>query len=214
MTDRPFNLVNYLPAVQIEYIAASTNDWVLEAPITANWVTESVSGVFTFEDQLDIRGWTKEGLTAFFASQYLQRASPYGVTGIIGANGGLEMADYLIVTDVPLTTNWWATLTAGFPTSDSDYMTIKFAQGTQWTQQSTQPITMVRSDVWNYGSGEPTAAGTLYFYRAIIVNKDTPQPNDGVTVPELRYVGAGIATEEPEFVYLTRLRRSFELQQS
>ena len=72
---------------------------------------------------------------------------------------------------------------------------------------------MIIADGWGIGSGQPTASGTLYMTRIIIPYKDAPAVTDTLTFPAVRYVAQGLATEEPEFVYLTRLKRSYELQQ-
>ena len=219
MTDRPFNLVNYLPALSMKYVAGSTNDWTINTAVTTAAWTNLGTGVFLFEDQLDIAGWTKEGLTAFFASQYLQRPMPYAATGAVDpVAGGVEILDQVIVSDEPIATTPLVIgiASVGFPTTPDDYMNVKFSQGFDFVQTSNAPMGMTMNDSWNCGSGEPTASGTLYFARLVTIRKDAPGPaaNDTGFVPEYRYVASGIATEEPEYVYINRLRRSFELRQS
>ena len=120
----------------------------------------------------------------------------------------------VIISDVPLDLTDAQWVFAGFPQANSDWMTIKYAEGTQRVQTTTSPVTMTMNDSWSYGSGEPTASGTLYCYRVVGIRKLIPTPQDTVDFPTIRWVGQGIATEEPEFVYLTRLRRSYELHQS
>ena len=102
---------------------------------------------------------------------------------------------------------------AGFMDNASDYMTVKYGQAQIYVQSTTTPIMMIQADSWSFGSGQPTASGTLYVTRICIPHKDAPAPTDVITFPALRYVAQGIATAEPEFVYLNRLRRSYELQQ-
>lgn len=220
MDDQPFNLVRYLPQLAMKYVAESTNDWTINTAVTKEAWLNLGGGVFLWEDQMDIGGWTREGLTAFFASQYLQRPLPYLATGIVDpVAGGIEVLDHIIVSDEPIETAplVLGTASVGFPSTPDDYMNIKFSQGFDFVQTSNAPMGMTQADTWNAGSNEPTASGTLYLARMVLVRKSAPSPPpniDSCTVPEYRYVAAGIATEEPEFVYLDRLRRSYELHQS
>ena len=136
------------------------------------------------------------------------------VGAINPTEGGMSCEDVVIISDVPLDLTDAQWVFAGFPQANSDWMTIKYAEGTQRVQTTTSPVTMTMNDSWSYGSGEPTASGTLYCYRVVGIRKLIPTPQDTVDFPTIRWVGQGIATEEPEFVYLTRLRRSYELHQS
>jgi len=182
------------------------SDWIINTNVTKTAWQNLGSGVFLWEDQMDIGGWTKEGLTAFFASQYLQRPMPYSATGLVDAVlGGIEVLDQVIVSDEPIETTPLVIgiASVGFPSTPDDYMNIKFSQGFDFVQTTTAPMGMTMADSWNCGA------------RLVTVRKDAPNiPTDICTVPEYRYVASGIATEEPEFVYLNRLRRSYELSQS
>ncbi len=217
MDDRPFNLVNYLPQLSMIW-DVPTVDWIINTSVTKEAWQNLGTGVFLWEDQMDLGGWTKEGLTAFFASQYLQRPMPYAASGAVDPLlGGIEVLDQVIVSDEPIATSPLVIgiASVGFPSTPDDYMNIKFSQGFDFVQTSNAPMGMTMADSWNCGSNEPTASGTLYFARLVTVRKNAPKaPTDICTVPEYRYVASGIATEEPEFVYLNRLRRSFELRQS
>jgi len=217
MTDRPFNIVDYLPEVTVDYSNAAS--WELSN--SSPYVKTTLTGPdgFVYQSQIDIAGWTKEGLTAFFSNQYTQRSGPYTpdivppvLPPALGANDMLQARDYLIITDVPLEINS-TIIHAGFMDNHSDYMTIKFGQAIIYVQSSTTPIMMIQGDSWNFGSGQPTASGTLYVTRICIPHKNAPLPTSTLSFPAIRYVAQGIATAEPEFVYLNRLRRSYELQQ-
>ena len=217
--DKPFNLVRYFPQLSMKYDAdPSVADWIINTAVTKEAWQNLGSGVFLWEDEMDLGGWTKEGLTAFFASQYLQRPMPYAAAGQVDAVlGGIEVLDQVIVSDEPIATSPLVIgiASVGFPSTPDDYMNIKFSQGFDFVQTTNAPMGMTQADSWNCGSNEPTASGTLYLARLVTVRKDGPiTPADICTVPEYRYVAAGIATEEPEFVYLNRLRRSFEHRNS
>jgi len=96
---------------------------------------------------------------------------------------------------------------------DSDYTTILFGQGVLLTQNLNAPLQMTVTDSWSFGSGEPSASERLWLYRLFYITKPTLTVGDGIQFPEIRYVAQGIAAEEDDYVYLNRLRRSYELQQ-
>ena len=211
MEDRPFNIVDYIPALTVDYTSGTT--WSVSDPTPYVPITLDGPDGFIYQSQLDIAGWTKEGLTAFFSNQYLQRDGPYSpaLAPVVGADT-LQARDYVIVTDVPLEVNA-SMIHAGFLDNHSDYMTIKLGQAAIYVQSTTTPIMMIQGDGWSFGSGQPTASGTLFLTRICIPFKAVPAVTDSCAFPAIRYVAQGIATEEPEFVYLNRLRRSYELQQ-
>jgi hypothetical protein len=212
MKDRPFQIVDYIPKFTVAWDSASSS-WLSSDPTsyTAQALDAGPDG-FVFQSQIDIAGWTKEGLTAFFSNQYTQRDGPYTPSGIPAPTDALQARDYVIVTDVPFDLS--TTMNhAGFLDNHSDYMTIKFGQASIYVQSTTTPIMMIQGDAWSFGSGQPTASGTLYVTRICIPHATAPAITNAISFPAIRYVAQGIATAEPEFVYLNRLRRSYELQQ-
>lgn len=215
MTDRPFNIVEYIP--ECDVVGTSPGGWELvgDSPYAA--ITLTGPDGFIFQSQIDIAGWTKEGLTAFFSNQYTQRDGPYVPTGPVvippspSSADTMEARDYVIVSDVPLQLSS-TIIHSGFMDDVSDYMTLKFGQASIFTQTTNAAHVMIPSDGWGFGSGQPTASGTLYVTRICIPNKTTPSPADAIDFPAIRYVAQGIATAEPDFVHLNRLRRSYEQQ--
>jgi hypothetical protein len=61
------------------------------------------------------------------------------------------------------------------------------------------------------GSLEPTASDRVYCAR--IVSMGSPTTSDRIDIPGVRYILRATAKEEPEYEYLMRLKRSYELQQ-
>jgi len=210
MTDRPFNIVDYIPEVTVDY--SNNTTWELSNPSSYTSISLTGPDGFVFQSQIDIAGWTKEGLTAFFSNQYTQRDGPYTPSGPLIPTDTLQARDYVIITDVPLQLSS-TIIHAGFLDDHSDYMTIKLGQAAIYIQSTTTPTMMIQGDAWSFGSGQPTASGTLYVTRICIPQQGAPTPASAISFPAIRYVAQGIATAEPEFVYLNRLRRSYELQQ-
>jgi len=212
--DKPFNIVDYIPELNVVGNAASK--WEISG--TSNYTPIVLSGPdgFVYQSEIDLAGWTREGMTAFFSNQFTQRDGPYvPIHAILPAPNPLdtlEARDYVIITDVPLQLSP-TMIHAGFLDNPSDYMTIKLGQANVFTQTTTAGLVMIPSDGWGFGSGEPTASGTLYVTRICIPYLQFPLAVDAIDFPAIRYVAQGIATEEPEYVYLNRLRRSYEQAQ-
>jgi len=213
--DQPFRIVTYFPETTASWVV-SDDEFSFTSPGPALIGTN----FFVAEEQLSMAGWSLQDLTGFFANQSIQRPNTYTASGLIntgvipptGATGGISASDVVIISDVPLTidTNIQS---AGFMAHDSDYMSIKFAQGILVTQNLNAPIQMTITDSWSYGSGEPTASEMLFCYRIFYIQKTDKLEGDSITFPEVRYVAQGIAAEEPDYVYINRLRRSYELKQ-
>ena len=214
MSEKPFRLVEYFGMARVKR-NVSNDGWEIDTLTTDGQYTQvldnNTSAAFLFTTSLDLGGFTREDLTAFFAAQGLQRPNPYIAQGNTSPTlGGAIMDDVVIITDVPLEVDTTTFTSAGFPSDVSDFMTIKFAEGARHVQSTTTPNSMVQADSWGFGSGEPTAAAKLYCYRFISMQKDATAilPSDLCLWPEVRYVASGLTTNEPEFVYLNRLRRS------
>lgn len=219
IADKQFRIVDYFPRARLIQ-KGELDNWEVDnsnsGGLYVDLGSSPTTGAFLYRSELDIAGWTKEGLTAFFASIYTQRPLPYATNVPVDpALGGVVIQDQIIVTDVPMSDALLNTaFSAGFPLSQSDYMTIKLGLGSQRVQTINAPTNLIENDAWSFGSKDPTASDTLYLYRYILVTTPATSPlTEFVDFPILRFVAEGVATEEPEFVYLTRLRRSYELRE-
>ena len=218
LADKPFRIADYFPLIRVYQTGEGAWEQQMAGTNVAaytNLGSTPQSGLWLYESEIDIAGWTKEGLTAFFSQIGQQRETPY-FSDYVNPTGaaGVVIQDIVILTDVPLSDAETTGVFAGFPRSPSDWMTIKYAKGTQRVQTSTAPQNLTENDSWAYGSNDPTASGTLYAYRYVNIQAPLPVASANVDFPTLRLVAEGIATEEPEFVYLTRLRRSYELREN
>jgi len=220
MSNEPFEIKKTIDGAHFIYDQAS-NSWSVYPDTVlytgANWEVLSPSE-FLSREILDISGLAKQELTLFFASQGLQRSFLYSTTVVPSPAGGGGCIDVFIVSDVPLgdaTGSTPLSITAGFSKSPDDYINTKFAQGLVMIQSTTTPLSMMQSDQWDFGSGEPTASDKLYLYRwvTMLANAGVALNNDLIAVPDQRYVATGIVTKEPELIHVNRLRLSYEQQQ-
>ena len=65
-----------------------------------------------------------------------------------------------------------------------------------------------------FGSGEPTNNDRMYITRFVVVSQASGIADaDTLTIPACRVVLRGMAAEEPEYINIYRLKRSYELNQ-
>lgn len=221
MSNEPFELKKTIEGARFIYDQASNNwavDGINDVIYTgSNW-EKLDAATFLSRETLDIAGLSMQELTLFFASQGLQRSFCYVTNVTASPAGGAGCIDVFIVSDVPLGDADTATPFsefAGFSKSPDDYINTKFAQGRVMSQSTSTPLTMIETDGWNFGSGEPTASGDLYLYRWVTItsNAGIALNNNFLAVPDMRYVATGIAAKEPDLVHINRLRVAYEAQQ-
>jgi len=177
------------------------------------WVKVS-SGSALWRGTIDLQGVTAGERTLFFASNLLQRPLPYATSLDPQLSGGLEIRDQIVVSDVPLeratsTTVPWSQ-TAGFNDTEDDFSQVKLGQGFIVASNANVPQSLPIIDSYSFGSGDPTATSKLYLYRWVEVTVGLAGPGEIVGIPALRYVATGLSTEEPDMIWMNRLRKSFE----
>ena len=178
------------------------------------WVAEGSNG-FVSQNYIDLAGMTKQEKTAFFEAGGVQDASlPSGVTA---AGDALLVAD--ILTSKPLTPTEAAAFTAGAANLGGSPSNLTFDQ-TIYGRIRTF-ISDIDTVAANYmvligdqqlGSLEPTASDRIYSTRCVIFGINN---SDGtIAVYGARHLLRTVVQTEPEYQYLMRLKRSYELQQS
>ena len=184
--------------------------WSLRAGAAEGWILQDPSGVFTNRTYFDLAGLSKEDKTLIFKGAAVTDMFPPGFNPAAVGNG-------FYVTDVM----------SSVPLSDTDVSRIVFfGNSTEGALTFDQTIYMRRRvfniDVDNQGAGlcitmfdsqlgslEPTASDRVYCTR--IVQAVAGVPTVGGLYP-VRYILSADAKEEPEYEYLMRLKRSYELQ--
>jgi len=221
--DLPFRLRKELPGVNFIYTAAPTNTWAINPSPPAypgntwNMMTTGTAAQNSWysEESIDISGISMQDLTLFFASNIIQRSAPYATTVTPDPTlGGGEIYDVVVVTDVPiLNPESMAQLAPGFGATKEDFINVKLGIGQVFVQSNQTPTTMVNSDSFSFGSGDPTASDRLYIYRWVVLTAGVALNNNQFSIPSLRYIGTGISTKESDLVHINRMRLSYEQQQ-
>ena len=186
------------------------NVWSLRTGTAEGWVLQDPSGIFTHRTYFDLAGLAIDDKTLIFKGATVTDMFPPAFNPAALGSG-------FYVTDVM----------SCVPLSDTDVQRIIFfGNSTEGALTFDQTIYMRRRvfnvDVDNQGAGlcitifdqqlgslEPTASDRVYCTR--IVQGVAPAATVGGLYP-VRYILSADAKEEPEYEYLMRLKRSYELQ--
>ena len=221
MTDRPFRITKVIDGAQWVWDQVGLK-WDINPTYqfgTGNNWDVLGAGLFLSRETLDVAGLSTEDRTLFFGNQKLQRSLAYTTSVTASPAGGGSVLDIVVVSDVPLGDAADATpfsLMAGFNMSPDNYENTKLGVGAVYVQSTNAPLTMIQSDSYDFGSGDPTASDRLYLYRwvSIISGATIAGAGDLLSVPDIRYSASGISTQEPDLVYINRLRLSYEQAQT
>jgi len=167
---------------------------------------------FVFETYYDLAGMSQAEKTLFFEAATVQDiANPTQVNGVAG--------DLLAITDLMTST----------PLSDNDFTQFTLLGNmVQSTFPSFDQVIYARNKIFvvdldfaasgyfnllssnQLGSMSPTASDRVYVYRVVAI--DANNTADNYTVLPARFLLQATAKEEPEYQYLMRLMRSYNLQ--
>jgi hypothetical protein len=208
---RERQLVAEHPAMVGNYNDAD-NTWIGQR----GW--EGQGAVMWHETVIDLSGYAKEKLTFFPNAVGLQDPGIYAFkAGELSTYSGLMMLD--MVTSVPIdpvtVAHDASTMNAlpGFLRTDADFQTILFGNFRWFTGNTniTYPNFQSLERSQRFDSGQPTAADKLYSYRIAIMFTLDLDVDSRIEIPACRHIIAGAMGEEPDLVYMQRLKRSYEL---
>ena len=177
------------------------------------------ASILAHETQIDLSGYAMDSLTFFANGVGLQDPGIYafkpGETS--ETFQGLVVLD--IVTSVPMDLETVADtimndITApGMLGSLYEFETILFGMYRFFSPNTNIAFpnyqSLVRSQ--RFDSGEPTAADKLYCYRVVGTVTLDLDDNSIIQIPAARQIIAGAMGDEPDLVYMQRLKRSYEL---
>jgi hypothetical protein len=201
---------------------AGTNAWTV-TPASGYTVLPGITGAGYFiayhETYFDLAGMSMEEKTLFFDGMGVQ-------TGILPTwSGASQPGDKITITDimttVPLAIDANTVLDLiyipGFPGSRQDFEHVVYGCVTQYvtTQDVGSYGSPVESNKQMFGSGMPTASDRVYSYRFVQGAAGDPgSPITGLITSNARHVLTASPKDESDHVYMMRLLRSYELQQS
>jgi hypothetical protein len=200
--------------LSVNQATPSTGVWT----ITVNNGWRAITGstrAFISETYFDLGGMSQREKTMFIDAATVQEVAPPVLTAAAPGDGFL-MAD--IMTSEPLTDvqalnlatqGNFGSVSCGLGFQETIYARIEL-----WAKDldtATWPYPM-RLSSNQLGSLMATASDRIYSYR--VVNIDGASAASDIAFSGVRHLINAVAKEEPEYQYLMRLRRSYELQQS
>ena len=173
--------------------------------------------IYSQESYFDLAGMTLQEKTLFFETVSVQTAHNPAIGGGHTGDGIIEQ---VLLTTTPIAEDrqlYEFILGAGLPGSGLDWSQIVYYRNRTFTQTADiAGFTYLPTNSQNnMGSAYPTASDRVYIYRflsASVVSQSAQFTS--LTIPGCQVVLGASVKEEPEFQYLYRLMRSYELQQS
>ena len=191
-------------------ISASQTNWEQPTP---------PQGLVVSKSYFDLAGLTMSEKTLFFQTALVQQL---GLPTITSGAAGDFCNVYDVMTSSPMTDAELQLFpgNANFSGLGSAATTGLTFDQTIFARARTYSLTvdlaasgyMPKISDHQLGSLSPTASDRIYCYRIVFIT--AAGTNKDITIPPARYILSADAKEEPEFEYLMRLKRSYELQQS
>lgn len=171
--------------------------------------------IFAASKYIDLAGLSLDSETIFPQAMTVQMTSQPFINTIAA---GRQLAILDLITSVPidLTLAYWAngiwlTDGPGFSLSESNFEHVLYARNNAYSTTLDLAATWPQLvSTHQYGSMAPTASDRVYCYR--IVTFDNDPDVTSITLPATRHLLVVDVKAEPEFEYLMRLKRSYDLQ--
>jgi len=190
--------------VYVNATSSATNGWVnIDFALTAS---ANLPGIL-HRTYIDLAGWTRQQLTAFFQGIQIQRSSlPLGIS-----NCPL-IFEFDFVTTRRLTTAEVSGFSSepGFLPSTLDMMELIYSEKRTFAQNSTIPGAFIKIDQQTAGTGDATAMDKLHWTRVIVYFVGTTTAN--MLNSPANLVVSAMTAKEKDLVWMERLRRSYVLQ--
>ena len=193
------------------------NDW--ELGLSPGWrQPTALAGFFVSSTYFDLAGLTMEEKTLFF--QGATATTMFDPLATATAPGdSMQVID--LMTSTPLNDTQLALFFLGGNFSGPANATPGITYDQTIYALCQEYATIVDTATWGkmklesvnqIGSMEPTASDRVYSYKLVSIKNGTQA--SGIQTYPTRHLLAATVKEEPEFQYLMRLKRSYELQQS
>jgi len=192
----------------------------ITATSTGN-ITELSKGptfsIYVQQEYFDLAGMTNQEKTLFFETVSVQQA--YNPS-IGGGHTGDGLWEQIVLTTSPIPTSQLQlefALGAGLPGSTTDWSQLVYYRNRTFVQTTDMAgfAFLPTNSQNNMGSAYPTASDRIYIYRFLQASCLAPDAQFiSLLIPGCQIVLGATAKEEPDFQYLYRLMRSYELQQS
>jgi len=189
----------------------------IDRSLAGNGWTSPTNGLFVSENYYDLAGLSMDDETIFFEGMAVQQTGIPAITGAAGDN----YIQYDIMTSIPIDTSdvtmlgLFTVRGLGFPGVELNYEHVLYQRTRRYTLDldTTARMAMLALDEQS-GSMAPTASDRIYCYRIVALDVSTLASAANINVQPARYLIQAVPKAEPEYEYLMRLKRSYDLQQS
>ena len=174
---------------------------------------------FVSEAYIDLAGMSKEEKTVFFEGMTVQTGMPPMLVGA-GAESNFRVYDFM--TSIPLdlvdfTTSLQYLQGIGFgtPNQQLNFENVHYARTQYFATDLDFNFTVPRqTSTHQHGSLGSTASDRLYVYRIVYPSMVLADGASTIslTLPPARHLVLAAVKEEPDYVYMMRLKRSYDLQ--
>jgi hypothetical protein len=186
--------------------------WAISGPAGNGWEVVTIAGVqqLQWSDFIDLSGYSRDDRTFFPGQPLLQEAGTHIGSGVAFFGRWDFITNSPIQTAAPIFDGAaWAV--PSFLGSETE------PESTIWGQQrviaaSTDTGQYITTDRHQFGMGDATASDRLYCYIQIPLGQNVA--GHVIQLPPCAFILPGMVAEEADLVYINRLRRSYELQQS
>ena len=198
--------------------------WTLVSNQSSGWKEVTGAGVppssfFVSESYIDLAGMSMEDKTIFFEAMTVQTGSPILLVGA-AAESNFRVYDFMTSIPVDLvdfTTTLQYIQGIGFGTPDQqlNFENVHYARTQYFATDVDFNFTVPRqTSSHQHGSLGSTASDRLYVYRIVYASMVLAggASTISLTLPPARHLIYAAAQEEPDYVYMMRLKRSYDLQ--
>ena len=175
-----------------------------------------------YRGYIDIAGLNAQELTTFILGTTFQESSTWLANGLT-ATGAIHTWDLLTTEKVRneafnpshSTTGHAMWNPPGMPASDYNLQQVVYGRYRTLSPDTTVQSQVVITNNQTFGTGDATAGDKLYITRVVLLSGNLGNTGtDYITVPPTAVVIPAITLEEPDLVYLERLRRSYILAEN
>ncbi|HIB64032.1 MAG TPA: hypothetical protein EYO33_02640 [Phycisphaerales bacterium] len=202
-------------------VGRATTRWVFEGSVydnaasttSADWEnipvqfgTGIVPGIIN-RTYIDLAGWSRQELTAFFNGFDIQRSlPPLSITGVA------LIFEYDFITSRKLTRGELSNIfnEPGFLSSTLDLSQLIYGEKRVWGQNVNIPGSFIIVDAETSGTGDATAMDKLHWTRLIVYGAAATAADIEASATNL--VVSAVTAKEKDLVWMERLRRSYVLE--
>lgn len=181
---------------------------------------KQVGNMFVSESYIDLKGLSLDEKTVFFEAMTVQTGYPPLILNA-GASSNFIVFDYM--TSIPIDLEQF-TLSSlnyiqgiGWPVDNGqlNFESVHYGRTQFFSVDVDFGFFIPRTtSTHQHGCLGSTASDRIYSYRFLLANVVPVDPQQSVTVtlPPARHLVLADVKEEPDYVYLMRLKRSYDLQ--